>query len=413
LRHIWARRSTSRLCGAAALLLLAFQPPAAAQTPDPEARSFRAFIESLRPLAQEKGVSRETFDRALGGVQYDVEVSGLSRKQPEYGRATGDYINSLVAPNRIKGGQKRIAENAPLLDAIEKKFGVPGEVLVAIWGIETSFGVNQGGRPVIRSLATLAFHNYKGDFARDELLTALVILQQGHIPPDRMIGSWAGAMGQPQFIPSSFMRWAVDFSGDGKRDIWANVPDVLASIANYLRENGWRPGLPWGYEVVVPKGFDLRKSRGDFREWVTLGFRRADGGTLPTTAKDEAILFFPAGVRGPAFLVTANFNAIKTYNISDVYALAVLHLADRMAGAPPFAGKWPEDDRPLSREDRMKIQLALQKQGYKVSNTQGMIDFDLRDNIREMQAKFGMTPDGNPTAEFLGRLVGNSPNKAN
>jgi hypothetical protein len=198
----------------------------------------------------------------------------------------------------------------------------------------------------------------------------------------------------------------VDFSGDGKRDIWTNVPDVLASIANYLRENGWRPGVPWGYEVIVPKGFDLRKSRGDFREWVTLGFRRADGGTLPTSAKDEAILFFPAGARGPAFLVTANFNAIKTYNISDVYALAVLHLADRMAGAPPFAGKWPEGDKPISREDRMKIQVALQKLGYKVSNTQGMIDFDLRDNIREMQVKFEMTPDGNPTAEFLGRLVG-------
>jgi hypothetical protein len=221
-----------------------------------------------------------------------------------------------------------------------------------------------------------------------------------------MIGSWAGAMGQPQFIPSSFLRWAVDFDRDGRRDLWTSVPDVLASIANYLREHGWQPGVPWGYEVIVPKGFDLRKSRGDFREWVTLGFRRPDGRALPTSAKDEAILFFPAGVRGPAFLITANFNAIKTYNISDVYALAVLHLAERMAGAPPFAARWPEDDRQLSREDRMKIQVELQKQGYKVSNTQGMIDFDLRDNIREMQTKFGMTPDGHPTAEFLGRLVG-------
>jgi lytic murein transglycosylase len=400
------RRRIERLACAAALLLLTLAP-ASAQSPDPEVRSFRSFIESLRPLAEQKGVTRDTFDRALGNVQYDVEVSGLSRKQPEYGRPVGDYVNSLVAQNRIRGGEKRLAENARLLDAIEKKYGVPREVLVAIWGIETSFGSNQGGKSVIRSLATLAFLNYKGDFARDELLTALVILQQQHIPPDRMIGSWAGAMGQPQFIPSSFLRWAVDFSGDGKRDLWTNVPDVLASIANYLRENGWQPGLPWGFEVLVPKNFDLRKSRGDFREWVTLGFKRADGGALPTTSKDEAILFFPAGARGPAFLVTANFNAIKTYNISDVYALAVLHLADRMAGAPPFAAKWPEGDRQLSREDRMKIQVALQKLGYKVSNTQGMIDFDLRDNIREMQSKFGMTPDGNPTAEFLGRLVGN------
>jgi hypothetical protein len=185
------------------------------------------------------------------------------------------------------------------------------------------------------------------------------------------------------------------------------VPDVLASIANYLRENGWQPGQPWGYQVVLPENFDLRKSRGSFREWVTLGFRRADGGALPTTnTRDEAILFFPSGARGPAFLVTANFNAIKTYNISDVYALAVLTLADRLRGAAPIATRWPENDRQLSREDRMKIQEALAKLGYKPSNMQGMIDFDLRDNIREMQAKFGMTPDGNPTVEFLGRLVG-------
>jgi lytic murein transglycosylase len=394
---------TAVMVALAAILLAS---PAPAQSPDPEARSFRSFIESLWPLAQQKGVERATFERALSGVPYDVEVSGLSRKQPEYGRPVGDYINSLVAPNRIRGGQSRIAEHRALLDAVEQRYGVPAQVLVAIWGIETSFGANQGGRSVIRSLATLAFLNYKGDFARDELLTALVILQQQHIPPERMIGSWAGAMGQPQFIPSSFLRFAVDFDRDGRRDLWTSVPDVLASIANYLRAHGWQPGQPWGYQVLVPEGFDLRKSRGDFREWVTLGFRRADGGTLPTSAKDEAILFFPAGARGPAFLVTANFNAIKTYNISDVYALAVLTLADRLAGAGPLKARWPEDDRQLSREDRMKIQEALAKQGYKVSNTQGMIDFDLRDNIREMQSKFGMTPDGHPTAEFLGRLVG-------
>ena len=234
----------------------------------------------------------------------------------------------------------------------------------------------------------------------------MLILQDGHIPPERMIGSWAGAMGQPQFIPSSFMRWAVDFSGDGKRDLWTSVPDVLASIANYLREHGWQKDQPWGFQVVVPEGFDYRKSRGSFREWVTLGFRRTDGGNLPTTTvRDEAILFFPSGARGPAFLVTKNFDVIKTYNISDVYALAVLHLADRFRGAPPFAGRWPDNDVQLSREDRMTIQAELAKLGFKPNNRQGMIDFDLRDDIRAMQVKFGMTPDGHPTPEFLGRLV--------
>jgi lytic murein transglycosylase len=384
-------------------LLLSFVP---APAQDTEARSFRGYIEQLWPLAQAKGVTRATFERALGDVQYDFEVARLSRRQPEYGRPVGDYLASLVSQQRIAGGQRRLNELHALLDAIEKQYGVPREVLIAIWGIETGFGANQGGKGVIRSLATLAFHGYKGDFARDELLTALVILQEGHIPPERMIGSWAGAMGQPQFIPSSFMRLAVDFTGDGKRDLWTSVPDTLASIANYLRQNGWQPDLPWGFEVLLPQGFDLRKSRGSFREWVTLGFRRADGGPLPTTTlRDEATLLFPSGARGPAFLVTANFVAVKTYNISDVYALAVLHLADRLRGAQPFVARWPADDRQLSREDRMRIQKALAAKGYTPSNMQGMIDFEQRDMIRELQVKFGMTPDGHPGAEFLSRLA--------
>jgi membrane-bound lytic murein transglycosylase B len=385
--------------------------PAFAQpAPEAEARSFRGYIESLWPLAEKRGVARDTFDRALANIQYDQEVAALSRRQPEYGRAVGDYLNAMVSQARLNGGVKRLAELKPMLDAIEEKYGVPAEVLVAIWGVETGFGGNQGGKGVIRSLATLAFTGYKGDFGRDELITALVITQQGHIPPERMVGSWAGAMGQPQFIPSSFMRWAVDFNGDGRRDLWTSTPDVLASIANYLRENGWQRGLPWGYQVYLPENFDLRRSRATFREWHALGIKRADGGKLPhkndASAAKDAILFFPSGARGPAFLVTANFNAIKTYNISDVYALAVLHLADRFRGAQPFNARWPEEDRQLSREDRMKIQKALTGLGYKVSNLQGMIDFDCRDQIREMQVKFGMLPDGHPSPEFLARLVG-------
>ena len=390
-----------------AALLLALASPALAQSSDPDPRAFRAFIESLRPLAEQNGVARGTFDRALGDIAYDPEVARLSRRQPEYGRPVGDYLNSLVSRPRIDGGIRRIGEWRGLLDSIEHNFGVPRDVIVAIWGIETNFGANQGGKRVIPSLATLAFHNYKGDLARDELITALRILQDGHIPPERMIGSWAGAMGQPQFIPSSFMRWAVDFSGDGKRDLWTSVPDVLASIANYLKEHGWQRGQPWGFEVIVPPQFDLRKSRGSFREWVTLGFKRADGGNLPTTnVRDEAILFFPSGARGPAFLVTKNFDVIKTYNISDVYALAVLHLADRFRGAAPFAARWPANDIQLSREDRMTLQKELAKRGFKPNNMQGMIDFDLRDDIRQVQAQFGMTPDGHPTRELLGKLVG-------
>ncbi len=396
-----------RIAIAAFLLTIPVNIRAEAQAPAAtEARSFNGYIQSLWPEAQQRGITRATFDRALGNVQYDTEIAALSRRQPEYGRAVGDYLGGMVSQARINGGIRRLGELRGLLDSIEHKFGVPREVLVAIWGIETGFGANQGGKGVIRSLATLAFTGYKGDFAKNELLTALLVLQQGHIPPERMIGSWAGAMGQPQFIPSSFIRWAVDFTGDGKSDLWTSVPDVLASIANYLREHGWKPGVPWGYEVTLPQNFDMRRSRATFRDWASLGLRRADGGRLPNDDAHEAILFFPSGARGPAFLVTENFNVIKTYNISDVYALAILHLADRFRGAKPFAGRWPADDRQLTREDRMRIQHALARLGYKVNDFQGMMDFDLRDNIRDMQIKFGMTPDGHPGVEFMGRLVG-------
>ena len=402
-------RGASVIVLTALLLTASFIAPASAQ-PANEPRDFRAYLESLWPQAKERGIERATFERALRGIPFDNEVATLSRRQPEYGRAVGDYLAGMVSAARIAGGTRRMNELRPVLDAIEQKYGVDPAVLIAIWGIETGFGANQGGKGVIRSLATLAYTQYKGDFAKNELLTALAILQQGHIPPERMIGSWAGAMGQPQFIPSSFMRWAVDFTGDGKRDLWTSVPDVLASIANYLREHGWQPGLPWGYQVVLPENFDMRRSRATFREWKALGVKRADGGTLPgrndAASKQEAILFFPSGARGPAFLVTQNFNVIKTYNISDVYALAVLHLADRLRGAPALNARWPENDRQLTREDRMRIQRRLAELGYKVNDFQGMMDFDLRDNIRDMQIKFGMTPDGHPGVEFLARLMG-------
>lgn len=385
-----------------AMLLGIFAVPTFAQQPDP--RAFRSFIDSLRPIAEQRGISRATFDAALGGVQFDNEVANLSRRQPEYGRAVGDYLASMVAASRITGGQRRMVEYKGLLDSIAHRYGVDPAVIVAIWGIETSFGANQGGKRVIPALATLAYLRYKGDFAQNELLTALSILQEGHIPPARMIGSWAGAMGQPQFIASSFMRWAVDFDGDGRRDLWTSVPDVLASIANYLREHGWQSGQRWGHEVIVPRNFDLRRSRGTFAQFAAAGLRRADGGAL--SGDVPAILFFPSGARGPAFLVTRNFDVIKTYNISDVYALAVLHLADRIRGGKPFAGQWPKNDVQLSREDRMRIQKALAARGYRMANTEGMIDFDQRDAIRETQALFGMIPDGHPTPEFVRRLAG-------
>jgi lytic murein transglycosylase len=362
-------------------------------------QDFQAFVASLWPEAKARGVSRATFDAAFKGVEPDPQVIAATQHQPEYIRPVGAYIALLVSDGRIAAGKKRMVPFAETLAAVEAKFGVDRLLLLAIWGIESNYGHEPEGKDVIRSLATLAHARYRDDFFRGELVAALVILQQGHIKREKLLGSWAGAMGQPQFIPSSFLRYAVDFTGDARADIWSNVLDVLASIANYFRENGWSAGLPWGFEVTIPSGFDYRKSRASFANWSGLGVKRADGGGWPSAG--EAILLFPSSYKGPAFLVTKNFEAVKRYNNSDAYALAAVHLADRMRGAGPIRARWPDDDKPLSREERVELQRALAALGYKVNNFQGQIDFDLRDNVREIQAGAGMVPDGNPDAALL------------
>jgi membrane-bound lytic murein transglycosylase B len=360
--------------------------------------NFQSFVEKLWPDASARGVSRATFDAAFKGVEPDPQVIAATKRQPEYAQPVGAYMAMLVTDGRIATGKKLMVAYAETLAAVEAKFGVDRFLLLAIWAIESNYGHELEGKDVIRSLATLAEARYRDDFFRNELIDALVILQQGHIPREKLLGSWAGAMGQPQFIPSSYLRYAVDFSGDGHADIWTNALDVLASIANYLRQSGWTAGMPWGLEVLLPVGFDSRKSRAPFAAWSALGLQRADSGALPNTG--DAILLFPSGHKGPAFLVTKNFEAIKRYNNSDAYALAAVELADRMRGAAPFRGHWP-DEKPLSREERVELQRDLATLGYKVDNFQGQIDFDLRDNVREIQASAGLVPDGNPDAALL------------
>jgi peptidoglycan lytic transglycosylase B len=361
--------------------------------------NFQSFIAGLWPEAAASGVSRATFDAAFKGLTPDPQVIAATKRQPEYIRPVGAYIASLVSDGRVAAGKKHMVPYAETLAAVEAKFGVDRFILLAIWGIESNYGREPEGKDVIRSLATLAEARYRDDFFRHELISALMILQQGRVAREKLIGSWAGAMGQPQFIPSSFLRYAVDFSGGGRADIWTNVLDVLASIANYFRESGWTSGMPWGFEVTIPAGFDYRKSRAPFADWTSLGVKRADGGALPGTG--DAILLFPSGYKGPAFLVTKNFEAIKRYNNSDAYALAAVHLADRLRGVGPIRAPWPDDDKPLSREERVELQRALETLGYKVNNFQGQIDFDLRDNVREIQASAGRVADGNPDAALL------------
>jgi lytic murein transglycosylase len=370
--------------------------------PGADAAMFKAYVQALRPDAAARGITRETFDAAFAGLTADERVAATTRRQPEYNSAVGAYIGRMASAARIAGAARKAAEWSQTLAAIEQRYGVDRWIILAIWGMETSFGVNTGGFDVIRSLATLAQIGYREAYFREELLTALQVLQGGHVAREKMLGSWAGAMGQPQFMPSSFMALAVDFSGDGRKDIWTSVPDVLASIANYFRHWGWQRGLDWGYEVVIPQRFDYARSRATFSEWAGLGIRRADGKPLPSVG--DAILLFPSGAPGPAFLVTENFSVIKRYNISDPFALAAGHLADRTRGARPFRTAWPANDRQLSREQRMALQRRLSDLGHAVNDFEGRIDFDLRDSIRVEQARHGMRPDGHPTAALLEKL---------
>jgi membrane-bound lytic murein transglycosylase B len=393
-----------RLVIAMILCAAALAPARADPIAEAAASSARvaAFLEALWPDAQKQGITRATFDQALAGFTPDPRVIAATHREPEYGKPVGDYVNSVASASRVAAGAAKAAQWASTLEAIEARYGVERWTVLALWGIESSYGAGEDRWDVIRSLATLAEARYRDPYFRGELLIALRILQEGHIARERMRGSWAGAMGQPQFMPSSFYTYAVDFTGDGRRDIWTSVPDVLASIANYLARSGWQRGLAWGYEVVLPQGFDYRRSRGSFAEWTQLGVRRSDGGALPR--EGDGFLLFPSGVAGPAFLVTANFNAIKLYNNSDVYALAVGHLADRMRGGAPFRTAWPKDDPQLSRDARIALQRKLAALGYPVRDFAGRLDFDQRDAIRALQAQFGMVPDGQPTPALMARL---------
>jgi membrane-bound lytic murein transglycosylase B len=388
---------------AVAFALAFFCAPAHAQE-----QTFAAFQAELWPDAQAKGITRATFDLALRGVTPDPRVIAATKRQPEYGKPVGAYVNDAVSAGRIKRGQAKAIEWVKIFDAVEKKFAVERWVLLALWGMETDYGSQKDKWDVFRSLATLGYVKYRHPYFRNELMVAMRIMQDNKFVREQMVSSWAGAMGQSQFMPSNVVDYAIDFSGDGKSDIWNNVPDVLGSTGNYLHKGKWKYGLPWGFEVSVPAGFDTMKSHASYPDWTKLGVRRIDGKAFPKTG--DGILFFPAGAKGPAFIVTENYPVLLEYNNSDAYAIAVGHLADRMQGGQPIKAAWPMDDRPLTRDARVALQKKLAALGYKVNEFEGHVDFDLRDNIRAEQKKFGMLPDGNPTTVLLEKL-GVTPSK--
>ena len=377
---------------------------ASAVNTDPAA--FRKFIESLWPEARSRGVSRATFDAALGRITLDPSIGKTSARQAEFVRPVWDYVNGAVTQQRVERGRAMKNQYAPVLADIERRFGADPNVVLAIWGVETSYGAVTGDKNVFRSLATLVYKDIRADFFRNELMTALQILQEGHVGAGQMTGSWAGAMGHTQFMPSSFMKWAADYNGDAHKDIWNNIPDALASTANYLTQHGWQRGLPWGYEVVLPQRFDISphdpQNMRRFSEWTRMGVRRADGGALPSGG--EAGLLFPAGARGPAFLVTANYRVIRSYNMSQAYMLAVALLSSRIAGGGPMAASWPTGDKPLSTTQAKEIQRNLQRLGFNVGEIDGRIGEQVQTAIRAYQRREGMVADGYATLALLERM---------
>jgi membrane-bound lytic murein transglycosylase B len=381
--------------------------PARAQSPKPVpasamTSSFDGFLKGLWPLAQARGISRQTFDLAFQGVTPDPSIVALTRKQSEFVAPIWSYLASAVGGARIGRGREMLEAHAGVLAQAESRYGVPKEIILGIWGMETNYGSFKGDKDVIRSLATLASIRYRGDFFRDELLTALELIQKGHVERSELRGSWAGAMGHTQFMPSSYLKYAVDHTGDGHADIWTSTSDAIASTANYLKGYGWTPGLPWGIEVVVPEGFDHNLYRASFSAFRSAGLRRADGGALPSSG--EARLFYPAGHTGPALLLTANFDVIKKYNSSDAYALAVGHLGDRIVGRPALQGDWPVKAPRLDKAGVTDVQRRLKTLGLYSQDADGRIGTGTREAVRQYQLRVGLLADGYPTPALLARM---------
>ncbi|MCC6532674.1 MAG: lytic murein transglycosylase [Burkholderiales bacterium] len=369
------------------------------------AADFAACLAQLRAQAAGEGISARTRDSALAAVEPDPSVIEAMAYQPEFRIPIWDYLAGLVDEQRIADGRSRLREWAPVLAAAEEKFGVDRHTIVAVWGVESDYGRLMGTRPLVRSLATVACLGNRQRFFRAELIAALRIIDSGDFVPEAMVGSWAGAFGQTQFMPSTFLRIAVDFDADGRRDIVGSVPDALGSTANYLKRAGWVTGAPWGYEVRLPANYSGPSGRRDkqaLTQWSALGVRRIDGSALD--GPGAAALLLPAGAAGPAFLVFRNFDAIYAYNAAESYALAIAQLADRLRGAGAWATPWPTDDRGLSRAERKELQERLIAQGYDIGTADGMIGPKTRAAIQQFQNARGLAADARAGGRVLDAL---------
>lgn len=379
---------------------------AAAAADAQQQQAFARWVTAFRGSAAAAGIDAATLDLAFADVRYLPRVVELDRAQPESTRTVWSYLDSAVSPQRIALGQERWQQYRSEIDAAAARFGVAPEILVALWGIESNFGSHFGSMPTIDALATLGFDGRREAWARGQLLAALQILQSGDIDHAHMIGSWAGAMGQTQFLPSVFLAYAVDADGDGRRDIWGSIADAMASTANFVARSGWQAGQPWGVEVRLPPGFDVARAapaeRQPAKQWAAEGVQASDGAPLPPFA--QATVWLPAGATGPAFLVGANFQVILRYNNSNSYALAVGLLAQQLAGGPGVHAPWPRDLAALSRVQVKALQTALTERGFDSGTPDGVMGPATSSALRRYQASLGLPADGYPTVELLQRL---------
>ncbi|MEZ7923676.1 MAG: lytic murein transglycosylase [Acinetobacter towneri] len=369
---------------------------------------FQSCLANLRSQAIAKGVSGSSYDRYTQNLSPDYSVIERLNYQPEFSTPIWDYLSGLVDDERVQAGQQKLVQHREVLNRVAAAYGVPAETVVAVWGVESNFGAISGRYPLLQALGTLSCEGRRQSYFRGEFFTTMRLLQRGDVTESQLKGSWAGAFGHTQFMPSTYDELAVDFDGDGRRDLVSSIPDALASTANFLKRRGWQTGQPWGFEVNVPAGMSLsgegRRNKKSLSSWVNRGLTRADGSALiqgNLSGSSQAGLMAPAGANGPVFLVFRNFDAIYSYNAAESYALAIAHLSDRLMGQSAFRTAWPTDDAGTSRAERREIQRFLLSRGYDIGEVDGLIGDKTRQAIRQEQTRLGLAATGRAGQQIL------------
>ena len=370
--------------------------------------SFQGCLANLRSQAIASGVSGSTYDRYTQNLSPDYSVIDKLNYQPEFSTPIWDYLSGLVDNERVQAGQQKLAQHRVVLNRVEQTDGVPAETVVAVWGVESNYGDISGKYPLLQALGTLSCEGRRQSYFRGEFFATMRILQRGDLTQDQLYGSWAGAFGHTQFMPSTYERLAVDFDGDGRRDLVSSTTDALASTANFLKRAGWQTGMPWGFEVKIPQGVSIagesRRNKRSLNSWIAQGVTRTDGTALiqgNLSGSTPAGLITPAGANGPAFLVFKNFDAIYSYNAAESYGLAIAHLSDRLRGGTPFLTAWPTDDAGTSRAERREIQQFLIQRGYDIGAVDGLIGDKSRQAIQQEQTRLGLKPTGRAGQQIL------------